>query len=63
MLAIHGSTLDDDLSTLAFELRLGTDLARVNRAMPTRCTAFAELEGWPPGGLLQPAPPPPRARL
>jgi len=63
MLAIPGSSLQDDLSTLAFNLRLRADLVRVNRAMPTPGTAFAALEGWPPGGLRQPPLDPPRARL
>jgi anaerobic magnesium-protoporphyrin IX monomethyl ester cyclase len=63
MLAIPGSSLEDDLSTLALNLRLQTDLVRVNRAMPTPGTAFAELDGWPPGGPRQPPLEPSRARL
>jgi anaerobic magnesium-protoporphyrin IX monomethyl ester cyclase len=63
MLAIPGSSLEDDLSTLSFNLRLQADLVRVNRAMPTPGTAFSELEGWPPGGPRQPPLDPPRARL
>ncbi|MFH1464512.1 MAG: radical SAM protein [Pseudomonadota bacterium] len=63
MLAIPGASLEDDLSTLALNLRLRSDLVRVNRAMPTPGTAFAALPGWPPGGPRQPPLDPPRARL
>ncbi len=63
MLAIPGASLEDDLGTVAFNQTIGADLVRVNRAMPTPGTAFAELEGWPPGDprrfRLEPA----RARL